>query len=464
VLDGVYRCDTEGEPVFVEASAPSDEALQTVWQTIITRMMKLLTRKGVLVEEQGQTTMADNGGDSDEARTLRPLQAAACTYRIAVGPRAGQKVLTLQGVMPRAADFRQTLCADIQGQQRSRPPCAAVPTTARRWSNCAAPSRVRLWPTSGCKPTLPDRSCSSSRPSGETAEIDMAHCPNRGGQLKIIAAILEQPVIEKILTHLGPRPAGQGAATRASPWVAAASGLSASSQHVSGGAVARAAGICCASSLSELRFGVRLALENPETVAADEARLRCGRPLNRPLPNPRTTSVGVQAHCRGSSGEKVCLKFPSSVGVYGDGLTFGKGIQWLSPTAAVPAPAASFTDGSASGPSVQRTLAGGCTMKVLGSMPRPSTRRAMRAIRTAGCSPLACTGIATTALAGRGSAASASADAALAGSAREHNAAAATLARARVNGPGKRLRRRTTVYMEGSRVSSRRESLRWKEL
>ena len=115
VLDGVYRCDTEGEPVFVEASAPSDEALQTVWQTIITRMMKLLTRKGVLVEEQGQTTMADNGGDSDEARTLRPLQAAACTYRIAVGPRAGQKVLTLQGVMPRAADFRQTLCADIQG-------------------------------------------------------------------------------------------------------------------------------------------------------------------------------------------------------------------------------------------------------------------------------------------------------------------------------------------------------------
>jgi hypothetical protein len=34
-------------------------------------------------------------------------------------------------------------------------------------------------------------------------EIDMAHCPNCGGQLKIIAAILEQPVIEKILTHLG---------------------------------------------------------------------------------------------------------------------------------------------------------------------------------------------------------------------------------------------------------------------
>jgi len=34
-------------------------------------------------------------------------------------------------------------------------------------------------------------------------EIDLEHCPNCGGQLKVIAAIMEQPVIEKILTHLG---------------------------------------------------------------------------------------------------------------------------------------------------------------------------------------------------------------------------------------------------------------------
>jgi hypothetical protein len=32
----------------------------------------------------------------------------------------------------------------------------------------------------------------------------MQHCPNcGGGELKIIAAILERPVVEKILTHLG---------------------------------------------------------------------------------------------------------------------------------------------------------------------------------------------------------------------------------------------------------------------
>ena len=31
----------------------------------------------------------------------------------------------------------------------------------------------------------------------------MQHCPNCGGQLKIIAAILESAVIERIFTHLG---------------------------------------------------------------------------------------------------------------------------------------------------------------------------------------------------------------------------------------------------------------------
>ena len=52
-------------------------------------------------------------------------------------------------------------------------------------------------------------------------EIDIEHCPNCGGELKIIAAILEQPVIEKILTHLGlqarapPRSPARGQALQA---------------------------------------------------------------------------------------------------------------------------------------------------------------------------------------------------------------------------------------------------------
>ena len=284
VLDGVYRCSADGEPVFVEVPAPTDEALQTVLHKIITRTMKLLTRKGVLVEEQGQTYMADADADSDEARVLRPLQAAACTYRIAFGPRAGQKVLTVQGAMPRDADFKKTLCADIDGfslhaavrcgaddregleqlcRYITRPALAneRVQTNAAgqvvlklktawrdgtthlvmsplefmqrlaalvprprlhliRFHGVLAPNaKLRALvvpqepepPAPAAPPAEGEAGCAHHRPVRlswakllkRVFEIDIGHCPNCGGELKIIAAILEQPVIEKILTHLG---------------------------------------------------------------------------------------------------------------------------------------------------------------------------------------------------------------------------------------------------------------------
>jgi hypothetical protein len=49
-------------------------------------------------------------------------------------------------------------------------------------------------------------------------DIDMQHCPNCGaGELKIIAAIVERPGIEKILTYLGldPQPPLRGRAREA---------------------------------------------------------------------------------------------------------------------------------------------------------------------------------------------------------------------------------------------------------
>jgi hypothetical protein len=55
VLDGVYRCGDEGVPSFVEVDAPTDDELHTLLQSLITRLMKMLTRRGVLVEEMGQT-------------------------------------------------------------------------------------------------------------------------------------------------------------------------------------------------------------------------------------------------------------------------------------------------------------------------------------------------------------------------------------------------------------------------
>jgi hypothetical protein len=97
VLDGVYRCDADGKPTFVEVGSPTDEELDALLHALIARLMKMLTRRGVLVQDMGQTWLAEPDADGEEARTLGPLQAAAITYRIAFGPRAGQKVLTLKG-------------------------------------------------------------------------------------------------------------------------------------------------------------------------------------------------------------------------------------------------------------------------------------------------------------------------------------------------------------------------------
>ncbi|MGH9892406.1 MAG: hypothetical protein ACREA0_10560 [bacterium] len=73
--------------------------------------MRLLTRKGYLIDEQEMSYLTD----TDPEAVLGPLQSAACTYRIALGPRAGQKVLSLQTVPGQAAPPTQQRCVNAQG-------------------------------------------------------------------------------------------------------------------------------------------------------------------------------------------------------------------------------------------------------------------------------------------------------------------------------------------------------------
>jgi len=111
-LDGIYLT-TDEEPVFHPVKAPTPKQLQTLLNQIIKRIMKCLTRRGYLIEEQGMTYLAETDADS----ALAPLQSAACTYRIAFGPRAGQKVITL-GSVPSPSftpPLSQPLCVNEQG-------------------------------------------------------------------------------------------------------------------------------------------------------------------------------------------------------------------------------------------------------------------------------------------------------------------------------------------------------------
>ena len=97
MLDGVYL-NRDGAAVFHEAAAPSTDELEAVLLKIIKRTMRLLTRLGVLIEEPEGIYLAETATDG----ALTSLQAASCTYRIALGPRAGQKVLSLQSLPSRA--------------------------------------------------------------------------------------------------------------------------------------------------------------------------------------------------------------------------------------------------------------------------------------------------------------------------------------------------------------------------
>jgi len=92
-----------------------DDELHALLQTLITRLMRMRMRRGMPVEDTGQTYLAELDGDGEEARALRPLHAAAATCRLPFGPRAGQTVRPLRGAMPRDATAGPPLCADIGG-------------------------------------------------------------------------------------------------------------------------------------------------------------------------------------------------------------------------------------------------------------------------------------------------------------------------------------------------------------
>ena len=80
--------------MFRRVSAPTQAELVQLIERIVKRVLRLLTRRGYLIEEQGQTYLE---GENEEG-ALATLQGAATSYRIGLGPRRGQKVYTLRTI------------------------------------------------------------------------------------------------------------------------------------------------------------------------------------------------------------------------------------------------------------------------------------------------------------------------------------------------------------------------------
>ena len=97
VLDGAYLVGTE-PLVFRRIAPPSAAELQALVERLAERIGRALERQGVLSRDAESSYLdltAEAGGPMDD------LLGHSITYRVAVGPRAGQKVFSLQTVSAR---------------------------------------------------------------------------------------------------------------------------------------------------------------------------------------------------------------------------------------------------------------------------------------------------------------------------------------------------------------------------
>ena len=108
-LDGVYLPAGDGPPVFRHVPAATTAQLQGLVQQIAERVGRLLEKRGLIERDMENAWLAADGSGG----ALDDLIGHSITYRIAVGPRAGQKLFTLQ-TLPASA----TSEAEQQGDHR----------------------------------------------------------------------------------------------------------------------------------------------------------------------------------------------------------------------------------------------------------------------------------------------------------------------------------------------------------
>jgi Putative transposase len=94
VLDGVYA-NERGKLRFQPLPAPAPALMTQLLDVIVLRVLRCLERDGLLVCDPEQSWL-----DLEARDALDALGAASIQYRIAVGPHAGRKVLTLKLAAP----------------------------------------------------------------------------------------------------------------------------------------------------------------------------------------------------------------------------------------------------------------------------------------------------------------------------------------------------------------------------
>jgi hypothetical protein len=91
-LDGAFSETPGGALAFTAALPPSDEEVARLLATIRRRVRRLLVRRGLLVEE---TDLPPPDLCVDESSALASMTAASVQGRVALGRRAGARVLKI---------------------------------------------------------------------------------------------------------------------------------------------------------------------------------------------------------------------------------------------------------------------------------------------------------------------------------------------------------------------------------
>ena len=235
VLDGVYRRVREGRLRFVPIRAPAPAEIQGLVQRMAERIGRSLERSGLITRDIENAYLAFDPG---EEAPINALLGASITYRIATGPREGQKVFALQ-TLPAEPDKPRREVAESSGfslhagiaakaSQRdklehlaryvSRPPVATerLSLTESGHVRCALKTPYRDGTThvifepedfiarlAALVANDRQRLLTWAQRLKRVFAIDIETCRRCGGKLRVIASIEEPATIERILEHLG---------------------------------------------------------------------------------------------------------------------------------------------------------------------------------------------------------------------------------------------------------------------
>jgi rRNA maturation protein Nop10 len=114
-LDGVYIEDKYGASRFHRVKAPTSDELAKLTHTIAHRIGRYLKRRGLLVRDADNTYLTQEAVVVADEDPSSHLLGSSITYRIAVGPQQGRKVMTLQTIPDCGEDPFTTRVANVAG-------------------------------------------------------------------------------------------------------------------------------------------------------------------------------------------------------------------------------------------------------------------------------------------------------------------------------------------------------------